>query len=173
MALTSLLLASSALVSGPASAADITVTDAASLSAAIAGASAGDRILLQNDIALGTTLLPPVLSNITIDGNGHTIDAGGNNRIFFLDSSATIQNVTLTGGKATGGNGGAGQNGGGGGLGAGGAIFVNSGTATIANVGFSNNSATGGNAGGFPLTGSGTAGGGGGGGLGGCGGGCG
>ena len=171
LALTSLLLASSALVSGPASAADITVTDAASLSAAIAGASAGDRILLQNDIALGTTLLPPVLSNITIDGNGHTIDAGGNNRIFFLDSSATIQNVTLTGGKATGGNGGAGQNGGGGGLGAGGAIFVNSGTATIANVGFTNNSATGGNAGGFPLTGSGTAGGGGGGGLGGSGGG--
>lgn len=94
MALTALLLASSAaLTAGPAFAADITVTDAASLSAAIAGAGAGDRILLQNDIALGTTLLPPVLSNITIDGNGHTIDAQNNNRIFFLDSSATIQNM--------------------------------------------------------------------------------
>ena len=171
LALTSLLLASSALVSGPAFAADITVTDAASLSAAIAGASAGDRILLQNDIALGTTLLPPVLSNITIDGNGHTIDAGGNNRIFFLDSTATIQNVTLTGGKATGGNGGGiNSASGGGGLGAGGAIFVNSGTATVANVAFTNNTATGGNAGTTAPLGTGTLGGGGGGGLGGSGG---
>lgn len=170
----SLLLASSALIAlavfqTPSHASDILVTDAASLSAAIAAAGSGDRILIQNDINLGNTLLPPVGTNITIEGNGHTISAGGNNRIFFLNSSATIQNVTLSGGVAKGGNGGDGFNSGGGGLGAGGAIFVNSGNATVSNVSFSNNRATGGNGGGF-YTNGGTTGGGGGGGLGGSGG---
>lgn len=162
-------LALTAIGTTPAAASDILVSDASQLSAAIAGAAAGDRILLQNNIALGTTLLPPVAANITIDGNGHTIDAQGNNRIFFLNSTATIQNVTLVGGNAQGGAGGSGAGKGGGGLGAGGAIFVNTGNATISNVSFANNSAVGGNAGGS-ATGGGTPGGGGGGGLGGSGG---
>ena len=144
-------------------AADYNVTDAASLSTAMTNAVAGDRILIDNDIALGTTLLPPVSADITIDGQNHTIDAESNNRIFFLNSSATIQNVTLANGAATGGDGGNG--GGGGGMGAGGAIFVNTGTATISNVSFSGNNATGGS-GGNPAD----LGGGGGGGLGGSGG---
>ncbi|MDO8876633.1 MAG: autotransporter-associated beta strand repeat-containing protein [Pseudolabrys sp.] len=168
-----ILLASSALVAvGPAFAIDYVATDAASLSAAIASASsAGDRVIIQNDISLGTTLLPPVSANITVEGNGYTIDAQGNNRIFFLNSTATIQNVTLANGAATGGAGG-GSNGGqgAGGMGAGGAIFVNSGTATLAGVQFSGNSATGGNGGGSGSS-TGTPGGGGGGGLGGAGGG--
>lgn len=166
--LRAILLASSALIASPALATDFSVTDAAGLSAAIAGAGAGDRILIQNDISLSTTLLPPVSANITIEGNGHTIDGQGNNRIFFLNSTATIQNVTLTGGTATGGAGGGGAGNGGGGLGAGGAIFVNTGTATVSNVTFSNNTAVGG-VGGSNGAG-GTPGGGGGGGLGGSGG---
>ena len=164
-------------------AADIMVSDAAELSSAISNASSGDRIILENDIALGTTLLPPVLTNVSIDGQGHTIDAQGNNRIFFLDSkdavpAVSIENVTLKGGAAKGGNGGNGNGanydgggaGGGGGMGAGGAIFVNNGSLTIANVDFTDNSATGGN-GGVRVPGGGTSGGGGGGGLGGGGGG--
>lgn len=144
----SLVLASStALIPTPAFAVNIAVSDAAGLSNAIATAAAGDRIVLQNDITLDATPLPPILANITIDGDGHAIDAQNNNRIFFLDSTATIRNVTLIGGKASGGNGGDGGIPGGGGLGAGGAIFVNSGVATIANVSFANNAAAGGDAG--------------------------
>lgn len=165
-------------------AADIMVSDAAGLSSAISNASSGDRIILQNDIALGTTLLPPVLTNISIDGQGHTIDAQGNNRIFFLNSqdaapAVSIENVTLKGGAANGGAGGNGNwayydgrgAGGGGGMGAGGAIFVNTGALTVANVDFADNSATGGNGGGRVFSSGGTSGGGGGGGLGGGGGG--
>ena len=150
------------MYSGPARATDFTVTDAASLASAIGGAVSGDTITLQDDVSLGTTLLPPVAANVTIDGQNHAIDAQGNNRIFFLNSSATIENVTLKNGAATGGAGGAA---GGGGMGAGGAIFVNTGTATISNVNFSGNSATGGSGGAGGIYGSG-----GGGGLGGGGG---
>jgi hypothetical protein len=128
-----------AAVQTPFHASDILVTDAASLSSAIASAGSGDRILIQNNVNLSGTLLPPVNSNITIDGQGHTISAQGNNRVFFLDSTATTQNVTLDGGKTSGGSSAAG----GGGLGAGGAIFVNSGTTTVSGVSFSNNSAVG------------------------------
>ena len=163
-----LLLAAVLASVGCARASDILVTTAAELSTAIGTAAPGDRIVLQNNIALGTTLLPPVASNITIDGNGKSIDAQGNSRIFFLNSSATIQNVTLMNGLAKGGDGGNATAGGGGGLGAGGAIFVNTGTATISNVTFSGNNATGGNGGTSGNT-SGNAGGGGGG-LGGAGG---
>lgn len=95
------LPASTAAIAAPATAGDIFVSDASQLSAAIGGAAPGDRIELQNDIALGTTLLPPVSANITIEGHGHTIDAQGNNRTFFLDSTATIQNVTLARTAAT------------------------------------------------------------------------
>ena len=156
------LFLAAALCAGEARASDILVTNAAELSTAITSANPGDRIVLQNDIALGTTLLPPVSSNITIDGNGKSIDAQNNNRIFFLNSTATIENVTLKNGLAKGGDGGNATAGGGGGLGAGGAIFVNTGTATISNVTFTANSATGGNGGTSGNT-SGNAGGGGGG----------
>ena len=166
--LAGLLLAVATAWVGSAQASDILVTTAAELSAAIGSAAPGDRIVLQNNIALGTTLLPPIVSNITIDGNGKSIDAQGNSRIFFLNASATVQNVTLLNGLAKGGDGGNATAGGGGGLGAGGAIFVNAGTATISNVTFSGNNATGGNGGTSGNT-SGNAGGGGGG-LGGAGG---
>ena len=162
------LVLAAMLCAGPARAGDILVTTAAELSTAIGTANPGDRIVLQNDIVLGTTLLPPVGSNITIDGNNKSIDAQNNNRIFFLNSSATIENVTLKNGLAKGGDGGNATAGGGGGLGAGGAIFVNAGTATISNVTFSGNNASGGNGGTSGNT-SGNAGGGGGG-LGGAGG---
>ncbi len=133
--------AAALVYNAPARATDFPVTDAASLASAIGSAVSGDTITLQNDVSLGTTLLPPVAADVTIDGQNHAIDAQGKNRIFFLNSSATIENVTLKNGAATGGAGGAG---GGGGMGAGGAIFVNTGTATISNVTFSGDSATGG-----------------------------
>ena len=133
--------AAALVYNAPARATDFPVTDAASLASAIGSAVIGDTITLQNDVSLGTTLLPPVAANVTIDGQNHAIDAQGKNRIFFLNSSATIENVTLKNGAATGGAGGAG---GGGGMGAGGAIFVNTGTATISNVTFSGDSASGG-----------------------------
>lgn len=154
----------------PGFAADYTVTDTASLIAAINSANAsagGDTITLTGDINLNA-LLPAITDSVTIDGGGYVLTGSGGSRIFFVD--APSQNVSITnfgalsGGTAYGGDGGAGL--GGGGLGAGGAIFVNAGAVSLANVTFSGNSAAGGDGGTY----TGTAFGGGGGGLGGDGG---
>jgi hypothetical protein len=105
-----------------------------------------------------------IMSDIVINGsaNGLTILAqqsgAANNvtltqRIFTVNSGAslTLNDMTLTGGVAKGGNGGN-QGGrgaaGGGALGAGGAIFNDKGTLTVSDVIFSSNSAVGGNGGG-------------------------
>src|SRR5215467_3530609 len=116
----------------------------------------------------GPTATPVVFSNITIQGNGATIQratGSPNMRAFTvgfdqvdLSSGAvsgwgnlTLQNVTIQGFTVKGGNGGDG--GGGGGLGAGGAIFVDGsgsngqGGLTVVNSTFQNNGATGGNGG--------------------------
>ncbi len=120
--------------------------------------------------------LPLIKANVNIDGPGVgslTLSGGGTTRVFFVESgNVTIRNVTISGGRAKGGNGGSSGSGGGGGggLGAGGAVFVRSGASvTLDNVTVQNNNATGGNGGGS--TGDAAAnGGGGGGGLGGDGG---
>ncbi len=83
----------------------------------------------------GRTMYPSITSDITIQGNGSTLDATGKNARFFHVSSSgslTLENINLFGGKAQGGDG-AGGNfaGGGGGAGMGGAIFVNGASASL------------------------------------------
>lgn len=109
--------------------------------------------------------VPPIFTNVEINGNGHTLSGGSLVRpLTVYSGNVTISNLTISNGMARGGNGGEGTGGGGGGgLGAGGALFVNSGAnVTVDNVTFVDNQAVGGNGG----TGTGSAGGGGGGGMG-------
>jgi len=104
-----------------------------------------------NNYWYGPNGLPAISSEITIEGNGATIErTGGPNFRFFNVSnsqygglptgSLTLQGLTLRGGVAHGGNSGKG----GGGLGAGGAIF-NQGTLVLDSVLLTNNTAHGGN----------------------------
>jgi hypothetical protein len=134
------------------------VTDDASLRAAIfkisndfaddgivngsTGFSPPYTISIQNDITLVKSL-PMVrcdgVHTITINGLGHTIDANGTGRVFFVESGkVTIANVTVDNAVAHGGNGGGSSaefgSGGGGGLGAGAALFVNSGATVTLTV---------------------------------------
>jgi len=66
-----------------------------------------DTITLSADIRL-TGPLPEIHSEITINGEDHTLDGGTNYRIFDINSGiATINNLAMTQGNAGGGNGGA------------------------------------------------------------------
>ncbi|MCT7953033.1 DUF4347 domain-containing protein, partial [Ancylothrix sp. C2] len=88
------------------------------------------------------------LLKISGDANNNGINDNGDVRLFFINQgSVNFSNLTLSGGRAKGGDGGNGSNGGGGGLGAGGALFIQSGTVNINNVTFSDNQAVGGNGG--------------------------
>lgn len=89
---------------------------------------------------------------ISVLGNGHTLTTSGTHPLFFvggnLDGSAahtvTISNLTLTNGKAKGGNGGS-ASGGGGGAGMGGALFIaNGASVSLDTVTFGSCSAIGG-----------------------------
>jgi hypothetical protein len=98
-------------------------TTAGTLSWAItqADANPGSTIALATNVTTSTAL-PAVTANVTISGAGYSVSGNNQNRVFFVNGgSVTIQNVTITNGKATGG---AGSDGGGGGMGAGGAIGV-------------------------------------------------
>jgi len=142
-----------------------------------AGAAVGGKISLTT---MGGTQFGPnaleITESLTIRGSGETIARDGaapNMRLFFSGAGVTftLQNLTLTGGFARGGDGGtnAGDDGGGGGggLGAGGAIF-NQGTLIITASLFNGNRAQGGNGGaGADNAGNDSGGGGGGGGIGG------
>jgi hypothetical protein len=133
-------------------------------------------------LTMGGTQFGPnafeVTSTIVIQGSGETIARDGaapSFRLFYVSSGGnlTLSNVTLSNGRARGGNGGAnlGVNGGGGGggLGAGGAIY-NQGTVAILNSTLVGNQARGGNGGaGGDTAGTFGGGGGGGGGMGGSG----
>ncbi|HET6878959.1 MAG TPA: hypothetical protein VFI31_02320, partial [Pirellulales bacterium] len=102
----------------------------------------------------GPNGLPPITSDLTIDGNGATIErsaAAGTPdfRLFYVSGgeelvagSLDLENITLANGIARGGAGGAG---GGGGMGAGGAIF-NQGALVLSGVTLTNNEALGGTA---------------------------
>jgi hypothetical protein len=116
----------------------------------------------------GPNALPPIASNIVIQGNGATLQVTGLSlvrlRFFYVGADAnapatlgfntpgagnlTLQNLTLTGGLQRGGDGA------GGGAGMGGAIF-NQGTLQLIAVTMTNNSATGGNSSGSALGGGG------------------
>ncbi len=99
----------------------------------------------------GPNYLPAIIGNVTINGNGSTLQADGSAQARFLvvfgdfisgvspAGSLTLENLTLSGGLAEGGS----SSYGGGGLGAGGAIF-NMGTLNLSNVTLANNNAIGG-----------------------------
>lgn len=84
-----------------AQAAEFRVSSAAQLAKAIRYATDGDTILLTADITLDREL-PPVTSQITIDGSGYAISGGDRFRILLVAERGdlTIQNATLTRGKA-------------------------------------------------------------------------
>ena len=72
-----------------------------SLQKKIDNATSGSEIILENDYAYdkgfktsGINISKP----LTIDGNGHTIDARGKARIFRIASPVTIKNITLING---------------------------------------------------------------------------
>ena len=97
----------------PALATDYTLDEDCTLADAIKAANAdeergacpagdgADLITLSADITL-TGELPRVLSDITIDGAGHSISGDEQFRIFYVDmgGALTLQNVHLTGGLA-------------------------------------------------------------------------
>ena len=160
------------LAVAPAAVAQTTVHvhDPAGLAAAITTANSAPggtttTIILHADVTLGAAL-PLVTGRITIDGGGHFISGNDTHRILFADTGADVklENVTLRNGFAKGGDA---VDGGGGGLGAGGAVFVNTGArlALGASVAFVDNAAMAGSA--PPVTGLGGGGGGGTGGNGG------
>ena len=96
----------------PALATDYTLDENCTLADAIRAANAdeergecpagdgADTITLTADITLEGEL-PRVLSDITIDGAGHTISGNEQFRIFYVDGGAlTLQNIHLTAGLA-------------------------------------------------------------------------
>jgi len=124
-----------------------------------------NQVVLDATNPFGATATPMVVSNITIEANGSTVQWTGskNARAFTVASTGnlTLLDIYIRDFHVHGGNGGSG---GGGGLGAGGAIYVKGeGSLKVERSTFSGNKATGGN-------GAATAFGGGGGGLGGNGG---
>ncbi|MBW4681753.1 MAG: DUF4347 domain-containing protein [Microcoleus vaginatus WJT46-NPBG5] len=112
-----------------------------------------DTITLNNNVRLTGSPQIAIDSNINIIGNNFTVSGDANNsgsndagdvRPFFVRSGVVnFSNLSVTGGRAQGGNGG------GGAAGMGGGLFIYGGTVTLSNVGFSNNSAVGGNGGGY------------------------
>jgi hypothetical protein len=117
-----------------------TIVNSLSWAIAQVNATPGPHFIdIEVDVALSGPL-SPILNSVTISGHGHTIDAGGDVRIFMVGVDAatqsdaayagsvlaarpqvTINDLTLKAGFAEGGD----SIGGGGGLGAGGALFVN------------------------------------------------
>ena len=161
------LLLASTVLSSPAWAVNVG-TETELRNAIFASNGGGDsNINVTANITL-TQSLPMITASVTVTGNGNTIDANNAGRAFFVQGgTAAISNLTINNAVANGGAGGSGGGGGGGGLGAGAAVFVNSGAAaSLTNVTVGNASATGGAGG----TGNASGGGGGGGGLGGAGG---
>ncbi|MDE3056027.1 MAG: autotransporter domain-containing protein [Verrucomicrobiota bacterium] len=130
-----------------------------SLRYAMLNASPGDTIEFAagaNGTISLSSALPAIAGNLTITGNqsggvnSTTIDGGGAVQIFFVDSgNVSINNLTLNNGLSQGGSGGSGQAGAGGGaLGAGGAIFINTGSnVSLSNISCSDNAAKGGSGG--------------------------
>jgi hypothetical protein len=114
-----------------------TVSDADELAAALQGAFQNNVLNpgVVNTITLGASISGSsqmiVNANVNIIGQGHTIDMQNTDRAFFIAGGAVnIANLTITNGRAAGGNA---TIGGGAGAGLGGAIFVGSGTYATGN----------------------------------------
>ncbi|MGB8690781.1 MAG: DUF4347 domain-containing protein, partial [Microcoleus sp.] len=125
---------------------DGTGTVAGTLSKAIldANAAAGDdTITLTTNVTVGGVMLTLVNSNINFIGNNNSVDGGSAFRPFFVNSgTVSFSNMSISGGRANGGNG---ASGGGGGAGMGGGLLIYNGVVNLNNVTFSNNQAIGGN----------------------------
>ena len=105
------------------------------------GGCNSNTITLATDMTVTGVMKRLIDSNLTLDGQNHTLSGNDAYRPLFVKSgTVTIQNLTFGHGQA---QGGAGRNGGGG-AGLGGALFAYSGTVTVKNVTFSGNTATGG-----------------------------
>jgi len=146
------------------------VGNAGQLNTAISTHVAGDTIEFTADISLaGFGQLSSLGTDVTINGNGHTLDGAAAWRGFTIYAGqVAITGLTIANTRALGGDGGYNGRGGGGGggLGAGGALFIRTGASvTLTDVVLLANSAAGGR-GGFASSGiAGSQGGGGGGGM--------
>ena len=125
----------------------IPVSNEAQLRAALATAASGDTIRFQNDITVTTAGggdLPAVVTSLTIEGGGFTLNGSGANRgLFVYAGTVAVNDLTIANTLARGGDGGNG----GGGAGLGGALFVRDGAnVTIRNVAIQGSSAVGGSA---------------------------
>ncbi|MHC0061782.1 beta strand repeat-containing protein [Nostoc sp. UIC 10890] len=111
-----------------------------------------DTITINSDVRVTGVMKTLVNSNISIVGNNHSISGDANNNginddgdvrpLFILSGTVGISDLTITNGRAKGGNG---SGGGGGGAGLGGGLFIYDGNVSLTNVAFSNNTAQGGN----------------------------
>ncbi len=109
-----------------------------------------DTITINNDVRVTGVMKTLVNSNITIVGNSNSISGDANNNginddgdlrpLFILSGTVGISDLTITNGRAKGGD----SRGGGGGAGLGGGLFIYDGNVSLTNVAFSNNAAQGG-----------------------------
>ncbi|MBD2518828.1 cadherin-like domain-containing protein [Nostoc sp. FACHB-973] len=113
---------------------------------------AGDDIItIDSDVRVTGVMQTLVNSNITIVGNNHTISGDANDNgindngdvrpLFIKSGIVSISGLTITNGRAQGGDSGSG----GGGAGMGGGLFIYDGNVSLTNVAFTNNAAQGGN----------------------------
>lgn len=128
-----------------------TVSTEAELRTALATAAGGGNHVINfaNNITIsppggGGGDLPAVIGNVTINGNGHTLDGSGANRgLFVYSGTVAINDLAIANTLAKGGDGGSG----GGGAGMGGALFIADGaTVTVIDVSIDTSSAAGGGA---------------------------
>ncbi|MEH1895466.1 MAG: VCBS domain-containing protein [Nostoc sp.] len=112
-----------------------------------------DTITLNNDVRVTGVVKTLVNSNISIVGNNHSLSGDVNNNgindngdvrpLFIKSGIVSISGLTITNGRAKGGD--TGDAGGGGGFGGG--LFIYDGNVSLTNVAFSNNAAQGGSSG--------------------------
>ncbi|MBD2561393.1 MULTISPECIES: beta strand repeat-containing protein [Nostoc] len=112
-----------------------------------------DTITIDSDVRFTGVVKTLVNSNITIVGNNHSISGDANNNginddgdvrsLFILSGTVGISDLTITNGRAKGGD----STTGGGGAGLGGGLFIYDGNVSLTNVAFSNNAAQGGSSG--------------------------
>src|ERR687886_3116998 len=108
-----------------------------------------DTISIDTNVRVTGVMKTLVNSNIAIVGNNHSLSGDANNDgindsgdvrpLFILSGNVNISDLSITNGRAQGGNGG-----GGGGGGLGGGLFIYDGDVSLTNVAFTNNIAQGG-----------------------------
>ncbi|MHC5818071.1 MAG: DUF4347 domain-containing protein, partial [Nostoc sp.] len=104
------------------------------------------ELLISGDLTItGTGKTNLIISG---DANNNGTNDSGDTRVFFVSKgNVKLENLTVSGGHAQGGNGGNGLSGGGGAAGLGGGLLINDGSVTLKNVTFDGNQAIGGNGG--------------------------